>query len=454
VSRFLFVVQPLAGHIYPAAGVAHHLAARGHEVAWVGPERSLRPVVGPAAVIHPTGTRLYRPQDERGLAAMKSLWDGFILPLARFTLASVDKAVADCRPDVVVVDQHAVAGALAARRHGLPWATLATGSMELTRPYRGLPKVEAWFAARIAALCAQAGVPPGEDFSPLFSPHLVLAFTSAALAGGAARAWEPARDTPAPPAGEAPLAGEVALAGQTALAGEVALAGQAALAREAALAGQTALAGKFAPHAGAAVDGRLVLTGPVFGPRPPVPDFPWERLRPGTRRVLVTAGTLANDVVTGFYTRAMTALATLAPGVSGVITGSPDALPAPPPGVLVLPQVPVLDLMPHLDAVVCHGGMNTVCEALAHGVPLVVAPIRHDQPVTAAQVAAAGAGIRVRFGRAGAGQLAQAIRAVLGDPRYRAAATRIGESFTKAGGGNAAAACLERLATQAGNIST
>lgn len=42
-----------------------------------------------------------------------------------------------------------------------------------------------------------------------------------------------------------------------------------------------------------------------------------------------------------------------------------------------------------------------MCEALWHAVPLVVAPIRDDQPVVAGQVTDAGAGVRVRFGRGG-----------------------------------------------------
>jgi UDP:flavonoid glycosyltransferase YjiC (YdhE family) len=50
-----------------------------------------------------------------------------------------------------------------------------------------------------------------------------------------------------------------------------------------------------------------------------------------------------------------------------------------------------------MSAVVCHGGHNTVCEAVAHGVPLVVTPIRDDQPIIARQVADAGAGIRLHF---------------------------------------------------------
>jgi UDP:flavonoid glycosyltransferase YjiC (YdhE family) len=108
----------------------------------------------------------------------------------------------------------------------------------------------------------------------------------------------------------------------------------------------------------------------------------------------------------------------------------------------------MLALMPHLDAVVGHGGMNTVCEALAHGVPLVVAPIRHDQPVIAAQVVAAGAGIRVPFGRVTPDRLRQAIVSVLDEPGYRAGADRVRASFAQAGGARAAAEHLIALAAR------
>ncbi len=118
-----------------------------------------------------------------------------------------------------------------------------------------------------------------------------------------------------------------------------------------------------------------------------------------------------------------------------------------PPGhILAAERVPLLALMPRLDAVVCHGGLNTVCEALAHGVPLVVAPIKWDQPFNAAQVAGSGAGIKVNFGRASPDQLRTAVTAVLDDPAYRGNAARIRDSLAEAGGRHRAADLLERLA--------
>lgn len=82
-----------------------------------------------------------------------------------------------------------------------------------------------------------------------------------------------------------------------------------------------------------------------------------------------------------------------------------------------------------------------LCEALWHGVPLVVAPIRDDQPVVAGpgQVTDAGAGVSVRFGRVTAGRLGTALDAVLHDPAHRAAADRIRTAFRAVGGSGAAA---------------
>jgi zeaxanthin glucosyltransferase len=386
MSRFLFVSLPLNGHAYPAAAVATALRERGHEVAWVGPETFLRPVIGPDTTVYPTGLRPYRGQRDLGARSIKSVWEGFVVPLARFMLPAVDRAVTAYRPDVLVTDQHAFAGALAAHRHRLPWATLAPGAMELTRPFEGRPKMEAWVRAKLAALWTMARLPGEPDIDLRFSPHLVLALTTPALTGARA----------------------------------------------------------FPDH--------FALIGPAIGDRKADLDFPWPSLTAGRRRVLVSMGTLAQDVSAEFYARTVQALAPLADRVQGIVVAPREAVPDPEPTspahakqIVVAPRVPLLELLPQLDAVICHAGQNTVCEALAYGVPLVMAPIRHDQPIIANQVVRAGAGIRVRFHRVSPDQLRDAVTAVLDDPAYRSAAQRVRDSFTAAGGAPAAAGHLGAL---------
>ena len=380
MARILIVVPPLAGHVNPTIGIADALVERGHEVAWTGSEMSLRPLLGPGRTIFPTGSRLFRAQGGQGAAAVRSLWTSFVVPYTRFTFPAVDRAVQAFRPDALLVDQHTPAGALVADRHGLPWASLVSSSMELTRPFQALPRVEEWVDEQLARVWAVGGRPPEERYDLRFSPHLVIALTSRALTG------------PVP----------------------------------------------FPDH--------YRLVGPILANRPPEPGFPWDRLDPARRMVLVCLGTLQPDYVTRFYPKAAAALAPLADRVQAVVVAPDAVLPDPPPNVVVTPRVPMLELLPRVDAVVCHGGMNTVCESLAHGVPLVMGPLINDQPVTTEQVVAAGAGVRFRLRRIGPDRLRELVTTVLDDPSYRVAAQHVQASFAEAGGAPAATEALERLA--------
>ncbi|MFB7949488.1 glycosyltransferase [Kitasatospora phosalacinea] len=379
-GRFLFVSLPLFGHVNPLAAVSGELLARGHEVLWAGSEAFLRPLLGAGTPIAPIPLRAHRGQADRGLAAARSRWDGYIVPHARHTLPGIERAVAAFRPDVLAVDQHAVAGALAAHRAGLPWASLAPTTMELTRPYRTtVPRVEEWIGQRMAAMWRAAGLPGEPPHDLRFSPHLLVGFTGEALTG--------------------PLEWP----------------------------------------------GNAVLVGPALAAREPDPAFPWGWIDPARRLVLVTVGTLSLDLAADFHARVVEALRPLGDRLQAVIAAPDGTVADPPAHVLVRPRVPVLELMPKLAAVVSHGGLNTVCEALAHGVPLLVAPIKGDQPINAAQVAAAGAGRRVRFAHASPEQLRTELLAVLDDPSHAAAARRVQESFAAAGGAPAAADHLETL---------
>ncbi|OKJ09257.1 glycosyltransferase [Kitasatospora sp. CB01950] len=382
MSRFLMVVPPLAGHVNPASGIANELVARGHQVAWTGTETMLRPLLGPDARIFGTGNRMFRAMGGHGLASLRSLWEGFVVPYARFTLKPLDAVVREFRPDALLVDQHTPAGALVAHRHGLPWASLAPGAMELGRPYRALPQVEAWTAGLLAGLWERARLPADEFIDPRFSPHLLLATTGRALLG----------DLPTPP-----------------------------------------------HHA---------LVGPVLTPRPADPAFPWERLERGRRTVLVTMGTMSDAVGADFLHRTVEALALLGGDVRAVIAAPRGALPAAlPDSVVVVDRAPILELLSggRLDAVLCHGGMNTVVESLAHGVPVLAAPIRNDQPFVAQRVVEAGAGLRVPFARVSPPVIAERLRRVLDEPSHRTAAESIGRQLLSGGGALAAADRMEAL---------
>ena len=84
--------------------------------------------------------------------------------------------------------------------------------------------------------------------------------------------------------------------------------------------------------------------------------------------------------------------------------------------------VPHDRLLPHVDVMVTNGGYGGVQQALANGVPLVVAGDSEDKPEVAARVRWSGAGIDLRTGRPSPAMVARAVRRVLSRPSYRARA--------------------------------
>ncbi|TYB38437.1 glycosyltransferase [Actinomadura chibensis] len=184
----------------------------------------------------------------------------------------------------------------------------------------------------------------------------------------------------------------------------------------------------------------VAFVGPVLG-RPAPSAFPWEWLD-GRPAVLVALG--AGPGGERFHRAAADAVRDL--DIQAVVLAPPGTVPGPPPNVLVQEHVPRLRLLERLSAVVCDGAHDTVCEALAHGLPLVTAPIRDDQPVIARQVATAGAGVTVRYTRADAAELRAALTAVLAaDGPHRTAASRVRDAIAASSAPTEAADRLEKL---------
>jgi MGT family glycosyltransferase len=390
MSRFLFVVPPLAGHLNPTVSVGAELSSRGHRVAWCGHASVIAPLLPAGAELLATDETLPASELEsivarshglRGAEAFRFLWKDFIIPLGEAMLPVVEAAVDRFAPDVLIADQQAIAGALAGRRRGASWATSATTSSELADPFAVFPLFGTWISDELRAFQRRAGISEedAERGDLRFSEHLVVAFSTEALVGG----------------------------------------------------GPFPAAWRF--------------VGPALGTRPAAPDFPWQWLDPRRRHVLITLGTVNAASGQRFLDAAVAAAARLEDRLQAIVVAPDGLIDTAAANVLVRPAVPQLELLAHVDAVVCHAGHNTVCETLAHGIPLVVAPIRDDQPIIAQQVVDAGAGVRLKYGRAAPDEIADAIATVLDTASYRTAAREIQASFRAAGGPRAAADALESL---------
>jgi MGT family glycosyltransferase len=186
--------------------------------------------------------------------------------------------------------------------------------------------------------------------------------------------------------------------------------------------------------------------GPVIQNRATDISFDWEKL--GTLpRVLVSIGTTFDHTYKKeFFQKVIDALGN--EPMTVVVVSDPLLFSEWPSNFIVQERVPQLQLLPHLDAVVCHGGHNTVCESLSHGLPLVVIPIAYDQSHVAGRVIQVESGVRLNYKRFKAAHLQTAVWEILRNPAYKEAAKRIQSSFEQSGGAATAANLLEDLVQQ------
>jgi len=386
VARFLFVVPPMVGHINPTVSVAAELEARGHEVAWVG----YRAVAGR---VLPHEARLFAldagaDREDFAAKADRALT---LRGLSALKFLWEDVLIPLARAMLPGVGEAVAAFApdvLCVDRETFAGAIVARG---LDRPW---------------ATIATTSLDRKESIGQL---HRVYDWTEERLA-------ELQRETGLEPASLVEESPHLVLVFST-----------------------LALMGGDNP---APEVYRFV--GPAFRHRSRGTDrgaFPWDRLR-DVPRILVSLGSLNPGRGERFF-RAV------AEGLAGeelqVILVAPDTFGPFPDNFIARPWVPQVDLLPHVQAVVCHAGQNTVSESLAHGLPLVVLPIKDDQPVVAAQVTRAGVGLRLPFARPRPDAIREAVGRVLNEPGFRAAAEAIGRSFEEAGGASRAAELLEQL---------
>lgn len=170
--------------------------------------------------------------------------------------------------------------------------------------------------------------------------------------------------------------------------------------------------------------------GPVLF-TPPLDVAP-VALAPGQRHVLLTAGTHLPWHKQALLDAAVAAVADLPDDVVVHLTLGGCAGPVGGPGVGLPERVVVHDYvsyardLPRFDAVVHHGGAGVLGHTLAAGLPSVVWPVDYDQFDHAVRLVDAGVAVRL-FQPAG---LANRIRQVLDDPRYRRAAQQVAATIT------------------------
>ncbi|WP_273480450.1 nucleotide disphospho-sugar-binding domain-containing protein [Acetivibrio straminisolvens] len=105
-------------------------------------------------------------------------------------------------------------------------------------------------------------------------------------------------------------------------------------------------------------------------------------------------------------------------------------------------EVPQLSVLKQADIFVTHGGMNSVSEALVHGVPMVVIPFMSEQPTNARRIEELGLGKKLDYSTINSESLKTTVLSVMKDEGILANVSRIQRKMLDAPGNRGGAAMI------------
>ena len=114
-----------------------------------------------------------------------------------------------------------------------------------------------------------------------------------------------------------------------------------------------------------------------------------------------------------------------------------------PENFVVKSRVPQIALLKQADLFISHGGMNSVSEAMASGVPMVIIPFVSDQPVNAGQAARLDLGKVLEYRSVTAECLKETAFAVMKDGHIRENLRKIQSEIVRAPGNAGAVRIIE-----------
>jgi UDP:flavonoid glycosyltransferase YjiC (YdhE family) len=397
--RILMTTFGTLGDLYPYFALGRGLAARGHEPTIATHEYFRGAVEGEGLRFRPVRPDA-DPDDRKLFMRAMSPRRGPMVVLREIVLPRLRESYEDTREaarhaDLIVTHPLAFAAPIVAEMRGLPWVSTVLAPLSffsrhdfpvvpvLPHAWRlhwvpGMREFLGWLFRRatrswtepVRELRAELGLPPGDH--PLFegqhSPLLALGLFSRVLA-------EPQPDWP--------------------------------------------------PSAR--------LTGFLFRDSSPGADPELARveafLDAGPPPIVFTLGSSAIVVAGSFYEQSLEAARRLGRRAVLLVGDEPQNVPMRlGDDAIAVARAPHYALFPRAAAIVHHGGIGTLAQALRAGRPMVVVPWSHDQPDNAHRAARLGIARVLTPRRYRAARVADALGALLDDPVYAARAAAIAET--------------------------
>ncbi len=171
-------------------------------------------------------------------------------------------------------------------------------------------------------------------------------------------------------------------------------------------------------------------------------------LASGTPPVVFTLGTSAVAVAGSFYEESLAAARRLGMRAVLMVGNDPANRPRASLGAdaIAVERAPHAALFPFAAAIVHHGGIGTLGQALRAGKPMLVVPWSHDQPDNAHRAQRLGVAAILSPRRYRADRAARAIETLLHDPAFATRAAEIGAIVRAEDGVDAACEAIEAAA--------
>lgn len=408
MSTILVYTSPARGHLYPIMHVAIALREAGHNVV-------VQTLAGEASHVAAAGLspraidpriEALRHDDYKGsnpLAGLQRAMRTFAAR-AEFEVEDLERAVAELRPDLLLVDANSFGASAFAEVSGLPWAGFLPYCLPV--PSRDAPAFD-------------PGFPPPEGPLGRLRDDLLWMV----------QRW----------AAREPLAPVMALRARLGAAAVPSM--DALFQRAPILLYLTAEPFEY-PRSDWPENVRAIGPGPWAVPGE-APAWLQELPRP---RVLVSVSSELQDD-DAILRAALDGLAG-EPGSLILTTAAHDPAAFPPPNerVRVAQYLPHAAMVPHVDVVISHGGMGSTQRALANGVPVVVVPWGRDQMETGRRAERSGGGVLLPRGSLSPTRLREAVQEALAK---KAGAERVAAAFGAAAGARRAVELLEGLLPKA-----
>ncbi len=386
MAKFVFVNIPAHSHVNPTLPVVQELVERGEEVIYYLTEPFRKGVEATGATFRSYESRLDEFAESARKAGKPVGLPMYMPDESLFVIAQIIDSIQAEQPDCIVYDYMCLSGRLLAEILHIPavrYYTIFAFNAHLIQHFQGRagkdPEGIKAFQAAVEKLCARYQVKPF---------HIGSIFTHE----------EPLNIVTIPRA--------------------------------------------FQVESEAFGD-QYCFVGPSLATRNEENTFPFEQLEE-LPTLYITQGTVYNDKI-AFFNICFAALAGTPWKVIMSMGQTLDQaqLSPIPTNFLVQAHVPQLEVLKHTNICVSHGGMATIMEALAEGVPLVVVSQGiADQGVNAARVAELGLGVVLDQASLTPEALRDAIRQISNDPTFYTRARQMQAEIHKAGGHTRAANAL------------